>query len=128
MIEKLHWIERTARIINEKELRHKINELVDVVNELQDKLATNSKMGKAETPAENVQPGPESHPENVQNIKDWIGKLCWFWNDDLDDKDCAILSDIPVRNFSSTYVSADGFRYKHCDPVRPDDEIIFKGK
>lgn len=37
MIEKLYWIEseaQTAYIVNEKALEHKINELVDAVNEI----------------------------------------------------------------------------------------------
>ena len=58
--------------------------------------------------------------------KKWIRCLCWFWNDSYDDKDCSILTDIPAKGFSDTYASADGFIYKHCEPVKPDDDIIYQ--
>lgn len=75
MIEKLPEIQiHSCAKINEK-----LNEVIDVVNGILDyaplEMAmkaepdepTISKMEKNETPAENVQPGYKSRPENVQD-------------------------------------------------------------
>lgn len=120
MIKKL-TLQNDERILCEKDymlaLRYAqttINQLVDAVNELQ-KNATISKMEKVE-PAD-----PYAEQRKC------ICKLCWFWNDDKADKVIGILTgvfdeaDKPFeRNINQTL-------YKHCEPVKPDDDIIYKG-
>lgn len=89
---------------------NKINEIVDAVNELQ-KNATVSKM-------ENVDPYAEQHK--------WEGKLCWFWDADPEDKIVDVLSCIDTSD-KYPYVMCDHqIHYKHCEPVSPDDDIIYK--
>lgn len=116
----------------------KINELVDAVNKLQ---TTNTHIqndlyemrhSNTKTPAENVQPHAETRPENVQDKfaeqRKWIGKVCWFWDDDNTNSSCGILTSIDTETFKEPqFVCNDEYDYEHCEPVSPDDDIIYKG-
>lgn len=113
MIEKITNQNQIAR----HKLAEKINELVDAVNELQ-------------TRSENVQPDAESRSENVQDEfaeqRKWIGKLCKFWDYDGEEKWFSILEHID-KNSPYTYCASSDWWYKHCEPVKPDDPIVYKG-
>lgn len=114
MIEKLNVASIQIESDNNAklELSNKINELVDTVNELQENL-TISKM-------ENVDPYTEQ--------RKWVGKVCWFWDDDNTNASCGILTSIDTETFKEPqFVCNDEYDYEHCEPVKPDDEIIFKG-
>lgn len=92
-----------------------INQLVDAVNELQ---ATISKMEKVE-PAENVQ-------DKFAEQRKWIGYLCWFWDDKYDLKTAGVLEDITTIEEEFHYAKKDTCTvWKHCEPVKPDDDIIY---
>lgn len=131
MIEKLSEYEITSRdgpfinvecntkIINT--LVQKINELVDDVNKLQ-KNVNISKMEIVETPVENVQ-------DKFVEQRKWIGKVCWFWDDDNTNSSCGILTSIDTEIFKEPqFVCNDEYDYEHCEPVKPDDDIIYKEK
>ena len=96
----------------------KINELVDAVNELQ-------------TRPENVQPVAETRPENVQDKfaeqRKCICKLCWFWHDDKTDKVVGILTGVFDEADRPFERNIDQTLYKNCEPVKPDDDIIYQG-
>ena len=106
MIEKIERID--AHLVD------KINQLIDAVNELQ-KNATISKM-------ENVQ-------DKFAEQRRWIGKLCWFWNNDNEPDTCfgvlTGLFDEADRPFER---SIGQQLYRYCEPVKPDDDIIYKGE
>ena len=83
---------------------------------------------KCETRAENVQPYTETRSENVPDLDiqlSWIGYLCRFWDYDKIESTYAILDDINVW-CEHPYRKSNGNQYKHCEPVKPDDDIIFK--
>lgn len=97
--------------------KRKINELVDAVNRILDYAPLEMAM-KAE---------PETPADPYAEQRKCLCKLCWFWNDDINDKVIGILTgvfdeaDKPFeRNINQTL-------YKHCEPVNPDDDIIYKG-
>lgn len=124
MLER-HWIISDAY--------EKINELVDVVNGILDyaplEMAMKAEPEKCETRAENVQSDTESRLENVPDLDiqlSWIGHLCRFWDYDKIESTYAILDDINVW-CEHPYRKSNGNQYKHCEPVKPDDNIIFKG-
>lgn len=108
------------------EMQEKVNELVDAVNELQ---ATISKMENIEC-SENVQPVAESRSENVQDkfsqYRDWAGKLCRFWNIKKDDAIYDILEEV-IADWSYQFKTKRDYIFDHCEPVKPDDNIIYKG-
>lgn len=56
-----------------------------------------------------------------------ICKLCWFWNDDKANKVIGILTGVFDEADRPFERSIDQTLYKHCEPVKPDDDIIYKG-
>lgn len=101
---------------------NKINEIVDAVNEIM--------TWRFETDAEPIENTIISKMENVDPYAEqceWIGKLCRFWDDNLKiTKHIGILTRIDERAIVP-YEADDGFWYCACKPVKPDDDIIYKG-
>jgi hypothetical protein len=121
MIEKITNQNQIAR----HKLAEKINELVDAVNEL------TSCVGQLGV--EFIEPKPFEFTE--PNIADpyaeqrnWLGCLCRFWFDNKKQADIGILGDIDEDEIHP-YFNADlGHNYKYCEPVKPDDDIIYNGE
>lgn len=64
-------------------------------------------------------------PQKEERTK-WIGKLCWFSQIRGYNRHLGILKKI---SDSGLYVTDDaGLHYAHCEPVRPDDDVIYKGE
>ena len=133
MIKKLKWDEQSEDAA--KEVQNLINQLVDAVNELTMEKSA-SVVGKVETPAENVQTDTESRPENVQSDlyaeqRKWIGKLCRFW-DEKEEKAFGILttidSDCGLSDMCPYWNDTTKNWFEHCEPLKPDDDIIYKGQ
>lgn len=102
----------------------KINELVDAVNELQ---LTVSKMENLEH-LKKIGQGFKNLQDPYAEQRKWIGKLCWFWDENPEDKIVDGLSHIDISN-KHPYVMCDHqVHYKHCEPVKPNDDIIYKGE
>lgn len=58
----------------------------------------------------------------------WVGKVCWFWDNDNTNSSCGILTSIDTETFKEPqFVCNDEYDYEHCEPVKPDDDIIYKG-
>lgn len=61
----------------------------------------------------------------------WIGKLCRFWDDDAfitsNDWAFGILTSID-KGMQYQYCCNENCNFKHCEPVKPDDDIIYKGE
>lgn len=148
-------VECNTKIINT--LVRKINELVDAVNELQEsqntywtdiaelkkELLTHTKIAQGFKNLQDHRPnmvmddpfGP--HPNIYEQGRQadpyaeqrkWIGKLCWFWNNDNEPDTCfgvlTGLFDEADRPFER---SIGQQLYRYCEPVKPDDDIIYKG-
>lgn len=76
------------------------------------------------TPAESVQ-------DKFAEQRKWIGKLCKFWFADAEHPTFGILDFVdagphPEPFHINCYESEQGW-YPHCEPVKPDDSIIYKG-
>lgn len=99
----------------------KINELVDAVNSIvsvQEKLIDSRFV---------VETKHEEPADPYAEQRKWIGKLCWFWDEDRKDAFCDVLGCVD-ENSKYPYVNLDCYDgYKHCEPVKPDDDIIYKG-
>jgi hypothetical protein len=103
-------------------ITHKINELVDAVNEQQQQLNNHMcrlvALEHTEEPAEELVVPCEEHIE-------WIGKLCKFW-DFAEFPVYGILDDANIGNSGYPYKIKNGTFYQNCEPVSPEDDIIYK--
>lgn len=90
---------------------NKINELIDAIHKLQ---------------------GLE--PEKCETLVDpfaeqckWTGKLCKFWDCDKTNASYGILE--AINEYSEhPYIQLRGDVYEHCEPVKLDDDIVYKGE
>jgi hypothetical protein len=59
----------------------------------------------------------------------WIGKACWFWDGNAQTKAFGQLNQIdPLDDGQNApYQTNYGQWYEYCEPVKPDDDIIYKG-
>ncbi|MEE1030434.1 MAG: hypothetical protein UIC65_05420 [Alphaproteobacteria bacterium] len=122
-------------------LAEKINELIDLVKEQQQQLNNHMcRLMALESDNKNIKDVfDQLHPElkivrtltQVDPIdpyaeqRKWIGKLCRCWDSDINDDIWGILQDIKDNKTEKYYLY--GIGYEHCEPVKPDDDIIYKG-
>ena len=57
----------------------------------------------------------------------WIGKLCRFWNFKNGAVDIGILKAVDNLKPTIPYINDIDCSYAFCEPVKPDDDIIYKG-
>jgi len=145
-IQRCEWGKTTFDIIPRETFAMtccKTNELVDAVNKLETMARNTNTVLKSLVEENNIHEQQidklqmmlephkcETRPENVQDPyaeqRKWIGKLCFFWNN-KEDTCYAILGDI--IEYTDTPFEAKDYAlwYEHCEPVKPDDDIIYKG-
>lgn len=108
-------------------LVRKINELVDAVNSLRDDC--NLLMGYI-APEDKCEP-TISKMEKVDQYAEqrkWIGCVCKFWFDNPNHTALDYLEEIKTGKNGIEYYSREiGDWFPHCEPVKPDDDIIYKG-
>lgn len=137
MIEKIELTNFVNQNENEKfaNLFTVLNQLVDAVNGILDYAPLEMAMKAEPTPAENVQTDAESRPENVQSDpyaeqRKWIGKVCKFWDNSDEPENCVydVLCNIfDLHHEDCPFQCGNGEWYEYCEPVKPDDDIIYKG-
>ena len=122
-------------------LVQKINELVDVVNKLQlvedvmfnridilnnaicdirNRISALDDLTYHEAEPEPADPYAEQ--------KKWIGCLCRFWNFEDGTVDMGILKAIDNLKPTIPYINDIDCSYAYCEPVKPDDDIIYHGE
>lgn len=104
----------------------KINEIVDAVNELQkheeQHLDLLTELNEMRT-HQNKEPA-----DPYAEQRKWIGKLCKFWDNDDTQLWYGVLTKIDTESgFGVQYCCNDEYDYDECEPVKPDDTIIYKG-
>ena len=124
---------------------NKINELVDAVNELHEEAENNARIrAKHENLIDALVEENNIHEEQIDELqmkvepekceppvdpyaeqRKWIGKLCRCWDSDINDDIWGILQDIKDNKTEKYYLY--GIGYEHCEPVKPDGDIIYKG-
>lgn len=115
-------------------LQKKINELVDTVNKQQIQLNNHecrlldlhSRITALEDPTYH-----EAEPEPADPYAEqrkWIGCVCRFWFDNPNDTVLDYLGEIKIgQNGIEYYGKECGDWFLRCEPVKPDDDIIYKG-
>lgn len=144
------------KVATDEEMQEKINEVIDAVNELHEEAENNARI-RADLAnlidtlvAENnihekqidelqmkVEPEKCKTPvDPYAEQRKWVGKLCHFWNKtEYTDDIYGFLTDIvstnkykPEDNYFVPFKDEFGSFYEHCEPVKPDDDIIYKGE
>lgn len=103
-----------GRDIYENTALAKLNEVIDAVNGILDYAPLEMAM-KAE---------PKPTDPYAEQRK-WIGKVCRFFDSDKDDARIGVLSAIQNGMYFIKHTST---AYDYCEPVKPDDDIIYKGE
>lgn len=100
----------------------KINELVDVVNSI---VSVQEKLIDSRFVVENVQ------DKFAEQLK-WIGCLCELWSGNSKNHRYGILKGIAKNTYKGHKTihkyQALSMSFEHCEPVKPDDDIIYRGE
>lgn len=104
-------------------IQQTVNQLVDAVNGILDYAPLEMAM-KAE---------PKTPADPYAEQRKWVGCVCKFWDWDHRNLDhYAKLIDIrEIKNGEMSncpFKADDGTWYMYCEPVKPDDDIIYKGE
>ena len=119
------------------DIQEKINELIDTVNELQETCKScDNQIGILAEQIAKIQHDNSEKANRQENVQDkfaeqhrWLGKLCKFWDDGNTNFICGILTSIDTVTFKEPqFVCNDEYDYEHCEPIKPDDDIIYKGE
>ena len=65
-----------------------------------------------------------------EEYKKWVGKLCLFGFVDEGDAGYMILEKFNDTSIicGNRFIASDNIGYRFCEPVRPDDDVIYKGE
>ena len=132
-------------------LQKKINELCDIINTIQkereaERFEIQEWIGILEAVRESVNIHEKQidelqmkvEPEKCEIAADpyaeqrkWRGKLCKFWDDS--DKPENYVYDVlgnifDLHHEDCPFQCGNGEWYEYCEPVKPDDDIIYKGE
>lgn len=118
MITKLNL---NGRSIYENTAIAKVNEIIDLLNAI-----------VVDVDGIKCVDGSKAPTDSYAEQRKWIGKICKFWNWDtglahyskfitIKDINDGEMSNCPFR-------ADDGGWYMHCEPVKPDSEIIYHGE
>jgi tRNA G10 N-methylase Trm11 len=112
-----------------------VRKSVNVHEKQIDELQMKTEPEKCEIRSENVQPVAETRSENVHAVcpaVKYIGKVCRFWNGDNGKKfkNIGVLIEILSADNKRRYTCASKPKkhFEFCEPVKPDDDIIYKGE
>ena len=131
-----------------RKLNLKINELVDAVNTIQkEREAERFEIQEWIGILEAVRKSVNIHEKQIDELqmklepekcepadtyaeqKKWIGKLCRFWDDDAfitsNDWAYGMLTSID-KGMQYQYCCNEISNFKHCEPVKPDDDVIYQ--
>ena len=112
---------------------NKINELVDKVNDLTTNLDGQARtlveqQAKISILEEHAHPTATTEPADpYAEQRKWAGKLCRFWNEDKNRAIYDTLEEV-IANWSYQFRTKSDYVFDHCEPVKPDDDIIYKGE
>lgn len=129
MIEKLDILKNVANCVNKDGLTRvvsgpdcicKINEIIDELNHILEERESGIKVYEEVMP--NMKPA-----DPFAEQRKWIGKLCRFWQHDIENAVYDILEEIN-ENKEEPFCPRDWHSFRYCEPVKPDDDIIYKGE
>lgn len=105
-------------------IEEKINEIIDTIYDMQ--LAISNLDPDSEWYDGNHIADTSKKVDHYAEQKKWIGRLCRFWDDNFKTIKClGVLTRIDETAIVP-YEADNGFWYCACEPVKPDDDVIFK--
>ena len=128
-------VECNTKIINT--LVQKINELIDTVNNQQIQLNNHecrlldlhNRITALDDPTcHEAEPTPAENVPDLDIQLSWIGCLCRFRHALGASPTYGILGKISTNSDFPYYKKDTDTYWKYCEPVKPDDDIIFKGE
>ena len=120
MIEKI-----TIKYPDFDDLKDKINEIIDAVNGMLCWHENLPRFWQNLSQKKNTENKEPADPYAEQ--RKWDGKLCRFWNANKDNSTYGILEKVVVNWAYRFKAKNDPYLWDHCEPVKPDDDIIYKG-
>ena len=115
-------VECNTKIINT--LVRKINEIIDTIYNMQ--LAISSLDPDSEWYDGNHIADTSKKVDTYAEQRKWIGKLCKFRDNPACEWKYGILEKI-YEDAEFPFWDTDCYEYAECEPVKPDDDIIYKG-
>lgn len=154
MIKKVSFLDSSVNCVDYQGYTHnvanssiinKINELVNAVNELQ--LSIKPILEERESGIKVYEESQDMYDNAILDaLKDkqvdvvvepadpyaeqrkWIGKACYFWDNNAQTKAFGWLEKIDQEENEAPFMTNFGQWYDNCEPVKPDDDIIYKGE
>ena len=106
----------TQNVPDAKIYCNKINEIIDIINAI-----------VVDVDGTKCVDGSKAPADPYAEQRKWIGKLCRFWDFDSETpKHFGILTSFD-ETATVRYKTDNGFWYYACEPVKPDDDIIYQG-
>lgn len=84
-------------------------------------------LGKIEIEEFQNKPSGECILEKEQDHREWIGCLCWFYDEENGFTQISVLDEVNIE-CSYPYLSCGNCQYKHCRPVKPSEIKFFEEK
>lgn len=125
--------------INDNVLAAKINELIGVVNKLETMAKNTNTVLNSLVEENNIHEKQIDElqmklaPEKCETAdpyaeqRKWIGCVCRFWYDNPNDTVLDYLGKIQTGENGLEYYGKETYDwFPHCEPVKPDDDIIYK--
>lgn len=67
--------------------------------------------------------------QELIRTRKWMGCVCRFWYDNPNDTLLDILGKFQTGKDGVEYYAKESYDwFPHCEPVKPDDDIIYKGE
>lgn len=111
-----------------REIMDKLNEVIDVTNRHEDIIKQIGEWGSSKGEClwcETLIKVNLDDPYAEQ--RKWIGKVCKFW-DNLDNNYSLALLVKIIEKEPMPFEDYRGNQWHHCEPVKPDDDIIYRGE
>lgn len=135
MIEKLktpkniNWDDTPENLIQRHKIitnvYEKVNQLVETVNVL----IKENNIHEKQIDELQMKVEPDKTKDPYAEQRKWIGCVCRFWFDNPDDTVLDYLGKIQTGENGIEYYGKETYDwFPHCEPVKPDDDIIFKGE
>lgn len=125
----------------------KLNEIIDAVNTIQkEREAERFEIKEWIDILEAVRKSVNTHEKQIDKLqmklepekceipvdpyaeqRKWIGKACWFWDGGAKTRAFGKLNQVDTEYNDAPFQTNFGQWYEHCEPVKPDDDIIYKG-